>query len=59
MKYFRYLRQFILPLAIVVAIGIPGLVTAQDTLDPFDDNIQEFLAFMEIELEPTETIWQD
>lgn len=59
MKLLERFWQPLVALTLVLSISVPSLATAQDTLDPFDDNIQEFLASLDIEVGPTETLWQD
>ena len=59
MKLFARFWQPFVALSLVLSLCAPAIATAQDTLDPFDDNIQEFLTSLGIKVGPTETLWQN
>ncbi len=54
----RFWHSFI-ALTLLASLTLPAIATAQDTLDPNDDNIKEFLASLNIQLQPTDTLWQN
>jgi hypothetical protein len=59
MKFLRRFWHGFIALTLIASLVGPSIATAQDTLDPNDDNIKEFLASLNIQLQPTDTLWQN